>query len=214
VHDLDARRDLVGMVVPADLQAAFAARRKGPGPREAEIVDFNGVQRELIVDFLKGALRLPIASAPHVVQFPADSYWRGESHRLCDRPELAARLIEEIATAGMEQVMLVSPAAPAAVPHGMRSKPLDLRGRMGELLRSIETSALHDAWSAAMTRFSGVFVIRPDHNPIGPFDFTGAYDEASDRQRSIQELLQQGYDDAYRQFIEPIVAAGERVEVI
>jgi hypothetical protein len=214
VHDLDARRDLVGMVVPSDVQAGVVARRKGPGPREAEIVDFSGLQRELVVDFLKGALRLPVASAPHVVQFPTESYWRGESHRLCDRPELAVRLIEEIATAGMEQVILVSPAPPAAVPHGMRSKPLDLRGRTGELLRSIETAALQDAWSAAVTRFSGVFIIRPDHNPIGPFDFAGTYDEASDRQRTVQELLQQGYDDAYRQFIEPVVAAGERVEVI
>ena len=26
-----------------------------------------------------------------------------------------------------------------------------------------------------------------------------------------RELLHQGYDDAYRQFIEPVVAAGERV---
>lgn len=214
VHDVDARRDLVGTVVSEDMKSALAARRSGPGPREAELVDLTGVQRELVIDFLKGALRLPVASPPHVVEFPAESYWRGESHRLCDRPELPARLVEEMATAGMEQVVLISPAAPAAVPHGMRSKPLGFRGRMGEWLRSVETAALEDAWSTALTSFSGVFVIRPDHNPIGPFEFTGAYDEASDRQRSIQELLQQGYDDAYRQFIEPVAAAGERVEVI
>ena len=61
-------------------------------------------------------------------------------------------------------------------------------------------------------RFSGVFAIRPDHNPIGPFDFRGAYDEASDRERTLAELMQQGYDDAYRQFIEPVVAAGERLQ--
>ena len=77
--------------------------------------------------------------------------------------------------------------------------------------RPADWTALQDAWGAATTRFSGVFVIRPDHNPIGPFDFSGAYDEASDRRRSLQELLQQGYDDTYRQFIEPVVAAGDRV---
>jgi hypothetical protein len=59
-----------------------------------------------------------------------------------------------------------------------------------------------------------VFVIRPDHNPIGPFDFAGTYDETSDRSRTVAELLQQGYDDAYRQFIEPVVASGERLETI
>jgi hypothetical protein len=214
VHDLDARRDLVGALLPPDARARFSARRKGPGLREAETVDFSGTARELVVDFLQGALRLPAAAAPHICEFPADSYWAGEAHRLCDRPALGARLIEEISITGIEQILLVSPAARAAVPHGMRSMPLALRARMGELLRSIETSAFQDACDAASTRFSGVFVIRPDHNPIGPFDFGGAYDEASDRTRSLSELLDQGYDDAYRQFIEPVVAAGERVPAI
>lgn len=231
VHDLDARRDLVGALLPLDLRAVFNARRVGgvypgaaapagsgtagmPGPREAESVDFSGAACELVIDFLRGALRLPAAMAPHVCEFQADSYWRGEAHRLCDRPELVVRLIEEIAIAGAEQVVLVSPAGPAGIPHGIRSTPLDLRGRMGELLRSVETSALHDAWSVASTRLSGVFVIRPDHNPIGPFQFSGAYDEASDRVRHPSELLAQGYQDAYRQFIEPIVATGEKVQAI
>ena len=214
VHDLDARRDIVGSVLPADRRAAFAARRKAIGPREAEIVDFCGPAKELVVDFLQGALRLPVAAAPHVCQFPAEGYWRGELHRLCDRPELAARLIEEVSVAGIEQVILVSAAGPAAVPHGLRSTPLDLRARFGEMLRSIETSALHDARGAASTRCSGVFVIRPDHNPIGPLDFSGAYDEASDRHRTLTELLEQGYHDAYRQFIEPTVASGEKVDAI
>jgi hypothetical protein len=213
VHDVDARRDLVAAVLPADVRTAFMMRRKGPGPREADILDLTaGPQRELVVDLLAGALRLPIASAPHVVRFPAECYWRGESHRLCDRPELAVRLIDEIAALGIEQLILVNPAAPAGLPHGMRGKPIDLRGRMGEQLRSIETAALADAWTAAATRFSGVFVIRPDHNPVGPFDFTGAYDEASDRQRTPAELMQQGYEDAYAEFIEPVVASGEKVD--
>ena len=214
VHDLDARRDLVGGVLPPDVRALFTARRRGPGPREAEVVDFAGSSRELVVDFLKGSLCLPGATAPHVCQFSADSYWAGEAHRFCDRPELGARLIDEISVAGIEQVLLVSPAAPAAIPHGIRRRPVDLRARVGDLVRSIETSALEDAWSAASTRFSGVFVIRPDHNAIGPFDFVGAYDEGSDRTRTVAELLDQGYHDAYRQFIEPVVAAGERVQAI
>jgi hypothetical protein len=96
----------------------------------------------------------------------------------------------------------------------MRSRPADLRGRMGEVVRSIETAVFQDAWTAATNRFSGVFVIRPDHNPLGPFDFGGVYDEASDRRRTVPELMQQGYEEAYRQFIEPVVASGERVEAL
>ena len=60
----------------------------------------TAAERDLVVDFLMGAQRLPVASAPHFVQFPADSYWRGELHRVCDRPELAVRLVEESAVVG------------------------------------------------------------------------------------------------------------------
>jgi hypothetical protein len=213
VHDLDARRDLVGAVLAAPARAAFEMARPGAGPREAEMVDFTGPQRELLLGFLEGACRLPVATAPALVEFPADSYWRGERHRVCDRPELVARLMDELAGIGVEQVILVSPAPPPAEPHAMRGRPVNLRARMGELVRAVETAALEDGRSAAVNRFSGVFLVRPDHNPIGPYDFAGAYDESSDRTRTVAELLAQGYADAYRHFIEPVVATGEREEV-
>lgn len=209
VHDLDARRDLVGSVLAAPGRAAMETPRGGIGDRDGEIVDFTGPQREALADFLVGALRLPVVTAPALVQFADDSYWRGERHRVCDRPELAVRLVEELAVIGIEQVILISPAPPPASPHGMRPLPTALRARMGELLRSIECAATADAAAAAASRFASVFVIRPDHNPIGPFDFGGVYDEASDRQRTINELLLQGYADAYHHLIEPVVAAGE-----
>jgi hypothetical protein len=111
-------------------------------------------------------------------------------------------------------VILVTPAPPAALPHDMRSRPGDFRHRMGEALRSVESAAFQEAWAAAASRFSGVFAIRPDHNPLGPFDFGGTYDESSDRTRTLAELMQQGYDDTYRQFIEPVVASGERIDSV
>jgi hypothetical protein len=212
VHDLDGRRDLVGAVLAAPARAAFESRRLSGGPREAETVDFTGPQREGIVAFLQASLRLPLLTAPALVEFPADAYWRGERHRLCDRPQLAARLVEELAGVGVEQVILASPAAPPAAPHAMRPRPAALRARAGELVRSIETAALDDAWAAAATRFSGVFVVRPDHNPIGPFNFGETYDESSDRRHTTADLIAQGYADAYRHFIEPVVAAGERID--
>jgi hypothetical protein len=213
VHDVDARRDLVGGVLAADARGAFEDRRRGAGPRETESVDFTGVERRNLVDFLHGAMRLPVVTAPHPMEFSAESYWRGELHRVCDRPELAVRLPDEAANLGIEQLIVVSPAAPPAPRYGMHVRPADLRARIGEVLRSVETAALEDAITAASTRFSGVFVIRPDHNPVLPFSFGGVYDEASDRHRTLAELMQQGYDDAYRQFIEPMVATGERTEL-
>lgn len=215
VHDLDARRDIVlGIVSPA-WHAAFGARRVGAGAREAEALELSAApegDRGLVVDALRASLRVPAVCAPHEVEWPVAGYWRGERHRWCDRPELTGRLLDEVARLGVEQVVLVSAAPPAGLPHELRPRPVDMRARAGEAWRSIETAAFQDAWSAAASRFSGVFAIRPDHNPIGPFECAGAYDDSSDRQRTIAELLQQGYDDTYRQFIEPVVATGERIE--
>jgi hypothetical protein len=214
VHDVDSRRDVVvGAVAPA-WQAAFASRRVGAGPREAEAIEVaagGDGERGLLADALLASLRVPVASAPLEVELPANGYWRGEVHRWCDRPELVTRLVDELARIGVEQLVLVTPAPPATLPHDLRSRAGDLRDRMGEGLRSIETAAFQEAWSAAASRFSGVFAIRPDHNPIGPFAFGGAYDESSDRMRSLSELVRQGHADAYTQFIEPVVAAGEEV---
>jgi hypothetical protein len=59
-----------------------------------------------------------------------------------------------------------------------------------------------------------VYPIRPLHNPIGPLDFSGGLDDQSDRWLPLAELMTRGYEDAYRQFIEPVVAAsGDSVGV-
>ena len=58
-----------------------------------------------------------------------------------------------------------------------------------------------------------MFVIRPAHNPIGPLDLGGAFDERSERRQGLSELIDRGYEDAYRQFVEPVVgASGEALE--
>ena len=114
VHDLDGRRDLVGAVLAPGGRGRFEPRRRGAGPREAETVDFTGPQRDLVIDFVMGAVRLPVATAPWPIVFAGDSYWRGERHHLCDRPELGLRLLDEAANVGAEQIVLVSPAPPAA----------------------------------------------------------------------------------------------------
>ena len=205
VHDIDGRRDLVCGVLDAASRTAFENRQTGPSPREAEIVDFTGPQRELLTTFLSAALRPPVVTAPAVVAFPTDSFWQGERHRVCDRPELVTRVVDELVGIGIEQIVLIGPCPPPASPHAMRAHPIDLRGRIGEIVRSMESAALTDAVAAASGRLDAVFVIRPDHNPIGPFACDGVYDEASDRQRSLAELIEQGYADAYRYFIDVAV---------
>jgi hypothetical protein len=214
VHDLDARRDLALAIVPPGRAEAFAERRTVAGPREAEAIDLTTPMRDYVADVIAAGVELPGVTAGRSLTFPADHYWQGETHRLCDRPEIVHRLIEEVIGLGAEQIILVSAAPHAGAPHALGPKPVDLKGRAGEWQRSVETAALDDAIAYAATRFSGVFVIRPVHNPVGPFQFTGTYDELSDRHCSIADVIRQGYDDANRLFVEPVLASGERVDSI
>lgn len=214
IHDLDSRRDLTLAVLPEARLSLFGSKRAVGGAREAEAIDLTTTVRDQLADVVAGALQLPGATAAHTMTFPVEHYWQGETHRLCDRPELVHRLVEEAIGLGAEQVIFVSAAPPAGLPHALGPQPGDLRGRAGEWQRSMETAVLDDAVAQSMARFSGVFVIRPAHNPIGPFQFSGTYDETSDRVRTLADLQQQGYDDTYRLFIEPVVASGERPDVL
>jgi hypothetical protein len=64
-------------------------------------------------------------------------------------------------------------------------------------------------------RFRAVYQIRPAYNPVGAFDLGGAYDERSDRHHPLSEVMERGYEDAYRGFVEPVVAAsGESLPTI
>jgi hypothetical protein len=58
-----------------------------------------------------------------------------------------------------------------------------------------------------------IYTIRPVHNPIGPFDFANGFDDRSHRPQGLEELMARGYEDAYLQFVEPVVgASGERLQ--
>ena len=43
---------------------------------------------------------------------------------------------------------------------------------------------------------------------MGPFDFAGCFDERSDRHQPLAEVIDRGYEDAYHQFVDPVVGAG------
>ena len=144
---------------------------------------------------------------PHLTTFSPDSFWRGETHRLCDRPGSVVRLLEEVGEAGATQVVIVTAVAPAAAPHRLRAARLDPAGRFGEFTSAAESAALRDALETIGSRFESVYVIQPSHSAIGPFDLSGAFDEASDRRQNLSELMERAYEDAYRQFIEPVIGA-------
>ena len=214
-HDMDVRRDLVFALLGDAHRSRFFGRAAvgENAARPTEAFDLAGVARDHVLDALASALAVPIATEPHLITFAPEGPWRGETHRVCDRPGALARLLEEVAIAGAEQVVLLPASPPAGRPHELSSGRADLRGRAGEQLAAFEAAGLRDVLEHFGGRFAGLFVIRPIHNPLGPLDFAGVYDERSDRRHTLAELVDRGYEDAYRQFIEPIVgASGERIE--
>ena len=214
VHDLDAHRDLVFALVAENRRRDLVRRptTEGGEARRAEVLDLAGMGRDHLADAVAAALTIPIASDAHPVTFAPDGYWRGETHRLCDRPGSVARVLDELIDLGVEQIVLVSSAPEAPGPHTLAPPRVDGRGRLGEYLASAEAAAVRDLTVATSGPAPRLYTIRPAHNPIGPFDFSGGYDDRSDRPQPLAELMARGYEDAYHQFIEPVVGgSGERV---
>lgn len=205
VHDLEVGRDMVfGLLADPFRKPLFAAATASSN-RRSEAHDLAGVGRDHLVDVLSASLTLPGLCAPRLVTFATDAYWRGETHRLTDRTSAVGRVLEEVAAAGAEQVIVVSAAPEPPGPHDLRPVRTDGMGRAGEILAAGEAVALGDALRHLQHRFQGVYVVRPPHNPVRPLDLDGAYDERSDRHHSIDDVMERAYEDAYRQFIEPML---------
>jgi hypothetical protein len=211
-HDLETRRDLVFALLGPDHRGRFFGD-DAASQRSAEVVDLAAPDTIPVADALAAALAVPLLTEPHLVSFPATSFWRGETHRVCDRPAAIVRLLEEVSAAGVEQVIVVTSDVALDRPHSLRARLVDPRARLADFLAGAEASAARDALTALFDRFSGVFQIQPIHNAVGLFDPAGSYDERSDRRQSIRELVELGYEDASSQFIEPVVgASGDELE--
>ena len=213
-HDVDTRRDVVFALLAEPYRRRFFRRTARHGGRRAfETWDLAGAGRDYALDALAASVCLPVVTEPHLITFAPESQWRGETHRVCDRPDGAARVLEEVLNAGAEQAVVVSSTAELTGPHALSAGRRDARGRAGEYLASVEAAAVRDAVTARVGHFQGLFLIRPTHNPLGPFDFHGTYDERSDRRHTLAELVDRGYQDAYRQFVDPVIgASGERLD--
>lgn len=201
--DVEARGDLIFAAIAETRRQAFFQRGRG------DLIDLSGVGRSQVLDALASAMCVPVLTEPHIIAFSPESYWKGEAHRTCDRVGAVARLLEELAVAGVDQVVVVCPDSDRSGPHRLTRPTGSLRSRVAEHLAAAETAVVRDAVALHKKRFKGLFLIQSLHNPIGPLDFDGTYDERSDRNQSLGELMDRGYEDAYRQFIEPVVGGAE-----
>jgi hypothetical protein len=215
VHDIDARRDLIFALVGEHRRRDLVRRptSQEAEDRRAEVVDLAGVGREHLSDAVAASLAIPLATEAHSVTFTADSYWRGETHRLCDRPASVIRLVDELIDLGVQQIVLVAAAPESIGPHALTAPRVDLPGRISEYLESSEAAVVRDA--TITTGGVRIYTIRPVHNPIGPLDMSGGFDDRSQRAQPLAELMSRGYEDAYHQFVDPVVAAsGDRLGAV
>ncbi len=215
VHDIDARRDVAFALLAEPHRDEFLQGQPGPdaAARPLETVDLTRGAQWHPMDAFAAALCLPVATDPHHVTFPHQSAWQGETHRFCDRPDSTARLLEEVARTGVQQVILVSAVPSAAGPHALGAARRDIPGKAGEYLLGVETVSLREAIAARRGLFQSLFEVRPAHNPVGAFDVAGCYDEQSDRMQTLAELIDRGYEDGFRQFVDAVLgASGELIE--
>jgi hypothetical protein len=52
-----------------------------------------------------------------------------------------------------------------------------------------------------------LYVVRPERRPFGPLELEGAQDPATEARATAADLMDLGYRDAYRMFVEPVVGA-------
>jgi hypothetical protein len=214
VHDLDMRRDFVFAMLGDRHRRDFFRTSEGPGGgrRLSEGFDLAGVSRDHLMDAVLAGVSLPVATGVQLIGFPPESYWCGEVHRASSRPGAVDRLLDELPLAGIEQVIVVAPFPEIEGPHRLTVPRSDWRGRVSDYVAAADAAALRSA-VAVFRPFRSLHVVRPAYNPIGPLDVGGCYDQRSDRFVTLSELMDRGYEDAYRQFIDPVIgASGERLE--
>src|SRR5207245_1756970 len=126
VHDLDAHRDLVFALVAESRRRDLVRRPTSDAAesRRAEVFDLAGVAREYLPDAVAAALTVPLATDWRSVTFAPDAYWRGETHRLGDRPGALIRVVDELIDLGVEQIVIASAAAASPGPPRSEEPPV------------------------------------------------------------------------------------------
>jgi hypothetical protein len=69
--------------------------------------------------------------------------------------------------------------------------------------------AWQDPATGQLYRDFALYVVRPERRALGPLELDGARDPASEVVETLDDLVERGYHDAYRLFVEPVVGGGE-----
>jgi hypothetical protein len=176
---------------------------------------------------------LPSITGPvRRVDFPRGGLHSGETHRLTEATLLGGCGISEAVAAGAEQVIVVSGTPESGVAAARRR---GARARINGVLAALERAAVDRelaeaqrlnrvvetlghrtgdggrAWQDPATgrvyKDVSLYLVRPARRSLLPLELDGARDPATEVVETVQDLVQRGYEDAYRLFVEPVVGA-------
>jgi hypothetical protein len=240
--DLDTGACLPFVLLREPWRARFAAsrargRRAGTEGMPAAVdLAAPGYDALLFDAVLTGLLPPPIAPVCRLA-FPKGDAFAGEVHRLADAILAGGCGIGEAVAAGAEQVVVAS-----AVPEGPSQPPRrrGFRASADAALSTLERQALeHELHEAArisrmvetlghrtddgsrawqdpadgrLYRDFALYVVRPERRLLGPLELDGARHPATEVIETADDLLERGYRDAYRLFVEPVVGAAPEAE--
>jgi hypothetical protein len=232
--DLDSGEVLPFVLLSDPHRAAFVAQRSRESHTpdgQPALVDLRQ-NEEMLFDAVLTGLLPPLLTPVRRVAFSRHGLYGGEVHRLSESP--GGDAIADAITAGAEQLIVVtavpeSPSAPRrrrgplaladaqAALRERRSVEGELRGaaRINRIVRTVghRTDDGRSAWQDPATgrsyREVSIYVIRPERRAIGPLEWNGSIDPATEVRDEPEDLIEQGYRDAHRLFIDPVLGGSE-----
>jgi hypothetical protein len=226
--DLDRGEALTFALLRVDDAELEAGRPRTGGL--SEVVDLRAPGHDaLFFDAVSTGLLCPMAMPLRRVSFPKGGVHGGETHRLTDATFVPGTGIAEALAAGAEQVIIVTGVPETPAPLARRRGP---HARMDAAARALERQAARElseaerlnrivstlghrggdgrrAWEdparGRLYREVDLWVVRPESRALGPMELDGARDPATEVVETTEDLLLQGWRDAYRQFVEPVV---------
>jgi len=186
----------------------------------------------MLFDAVVTGLLVPLVSAPRRVVFPKRGIHAGEIHRLTDATVAGGTGVGDAIAAGAEQIILVVAVperqSPPARRRGLKAMAdgliasLERRGverdlaeaerinRMVETLGHTTTGgdrAWQDPVTGRVFRSLALYVIRPERRVLGPLEIDGILGPVTEVLETPSDLMERGYRDSYRLFVEPVVGA-------
>lgn len=235
--DLETGRPLPFVLLADGPRTGFlAARSKERRSRldpMCDAVDLRSPENAaLLLDVVATGLLPPLVAPALRMAFPRGGVFGGEVHRLTDASLVVGSGLAEALDAGAEQVVLVSgspeqaglrprrrgaralaDATLAALERQSLERDLETADRINKMVQTLGhqaedgSRAWQDPESGRVLREFALYVVRPGSRALGPLELDGAQDPSTEVEHTLPDLTEQGYRDAYRLFIEPVVGA-------